>query len=65
MAGVSEAALSDDQALWQNSDEDLARQKRERERLVAAGGNPNVDALALPKAQRSGVPPIGSELIDA
>jgi hypothetical protein len=60
MAGVSEAALSDTSAMWAESDEAEAWRRRERERLIAAGGSTTVDALALLEAQRHGLPPIGS-----
>jgi hypothetical protein len=39
----------------------MARRKRERERLRAAGGSTTVDALALLEAQRHGIAPIGSD----
>jgi hypothetical protein len=32
--GVSRAELKGDEAMWAGSDEDLARQKRERQRLI-------------------------------
>ena len=59
MAGVSEGVLNDTDAAWANSDEDRERQRRERERLIAAGGSPTVDSLALLEVQRHGVPPPG------
>jgi hypothetical protein len=61
MQGVSTATLAGDEAMWAGSDEDLARQKRKRERLIAAGGSTTVDALALLEAQRHGLPPLGSD----
>jgi hypothetical protein len=61
MQGVSTAELTGDEAMWAESDADLARRKRERERLLAAGGNTTVDALKLLEAQRAGTPPLGSQ----
>jgi len=61
MQGTTTAALTGDEAMWADSDEDLARRKRERERLIAAGGRTTVDALALLEAQRHGLSPIGSD----
>jgi hypothetical protein len=61
MQGITTAALTGDEAMWSGSDEDLARQKRERERLAAAGGSTTVDALKLLEAQRHGVQPLGSD----
>ena len=61
MQGTSTAALSDNEAMWQGSPKDVERNRRERERLIAAGGSPTVDALALLEAQRYGLPPLGSD----
>jgi hypothetical protein len=54
MEGVSEAALTGEGAMWAGSDEDREFQRRERERLRAAGGSTTVDALKLLEAQRFG-----------
>ena len=59
-AGTTTAALTGNEAMWSGSDEDQARKRRDRDRLIAAGGSPTVDALALLEAQRHGTPPIGS-----
>jgi hypothetical protein len=61
MQGVSTAELTGDEAMWADGDADLARRKREKERLLSAGGNTTVDALKLLEAQRAGTPPIGSQ----
>jgi hypothetical protein len=61
MQGVSTAELTGDEAMWADSDADLARRKREKDRLLAAGGNTTVDALKLLEAQRAGTPPLGSQ----
>jgi hypothetical protein len=60
MRGVSTAELTTREAMWAGSDADRARQKREKERLIAAGGSMTVDALKLLEAQRMGLPPLGS-----
>ena len=60
MAGVSEGTLTGTDAVWSGSDEDRARQRREREALIAAGGSPVVDALKHLEVQRHGLPPLGS-----
>lgn len=54
MQGVSTAELTTREAMWAGSDADLAWQKREKERLIAAGGRTTVDALKLLEAQRFG-----------
>jgi chromosome segregation protein len=61
MRGVTTAELTTREAMWAGSDADLARQNREKERLLATGGNTTVDALKLLEAQRAGTPPIGSQ----
>ena len=61
MQGVSTAALSGDEAMWDDSDEAEAWRKRERERLRQAGATTSVDALALLEVQRHGVPPLGTQ----
>jgi hypothetical protein len=60
MRGVSTAELTGDEAMWAGSDADLARRKREKEKLIASGGQVVVDALKLEEARRSGVAPFGS-----
>jgi hypothetical protein len=40
--------------MWAGSEADLARQEREKEQLVAAGGSTSIDALKLLEAQRFG-----------
>jgi hypothetical protein len=60
MKGITTAELTGDEAMWAGSDADLAWQKREKERLIGAGGRTTVDALKLLEAQRSGLGPIGS-----
>jgi hypothetical protein len=54
MQSVTTAELTTREAMWAGSDADLARQKRERERLLKAGGSTTVDALKLLEAQRFG-----------
>jgi hypothetical protein len=61
MQRVSTAELTTREAMWADSDADLARRKREKERLLAAGGSTTVDALKLLEAQRSGLAPLGSD----
>jgi hypothetical protein len=60
MQGTTTAALSGEEAMWAGSDEDVARQQRERERVIAAGGSTTVDALKHLEAQRHGMPPLGT-----
>ena len=60
MKGITTAELTGVEAMWAGSDADLAWQKREKERLIGAGGRTTVDALKLLEAQRSGLGPIGS-----
>jgi hypothetical protein len=43
MRGVTTAELTTCEAIWAGSDADLARQKREKEQLLAAGGSMTVD----------------------
>jgi hypothetical protein len=45
MQGTTTAGLTGDEAMWSGSPEDVERQRRERERLRKAGGNPTVDAF--------------------
>lgn len=54
MQGVTAAELTTREAMWAGSDADLARQEREKEQLIAAGGRTSVDALKLLEAQRFG-----------
>jgi hypothetical protein len=54
MQGITTAELTTRKAMWAGSDADLARQKREKEQLIAAGGRTTVDALKLLEAQRFG-----------
>jgi hypothetical protein len=61
MRGVSTAELTGDEAMWADSDADLAWRKREKERLLAAGGATTVDALKLLEALTHGMPPLGSQ----
>jgi len=52
--GVSTAELTGDGASWAGSDADLAQKKREKERIIAAGGRTTVDALKHLEAERFG-----------
>lgn len=60
LKGVSTAELKGGEAMWAGSDADLAWRKREREKLIAAGGSTTVDALKLLDAQRLGLTPFVS-----
>ena len=52
--------MTGDEAIWSGSPEDVERQRRERERLRAAGDSTTVDALKHPEVERHGLPPLGS-----
>jgi tetratricopeptide (TPR) repeat protein len=54
MRGVTTAELTTREAMWAGSEADLARQEREKEQLVAAGGSTSIDVLKLLEAQRFG-----------
>jgi hypothetical protein len=52
--GLSEPATPLTEAMWSESPEHNAWQKRERERIRAAGASTTVDALKLLEAERFG-----------